>query len=81
MPLFVKLSWDEADPVTGTQSLAEVLGSAGMLSRNGIDLSAAHSDRVVDVAVVMMVVVTMSGDRLCEKLLDDAPLEAGVVIA
>jgi hypothetical protein len=79
--LWAKLSWGEADPVTGAHSLAETFVGADMLSENGVDQSEAHSDRIVDVAVAVTVVVTISCGRVGGKPPEEALLEAGDAIA
>jgi hypothetical protein len=78
---FAELAWDEADFVTDVHSLAYVPLSADTLSRKKVDVADAHSDSLVDVAVVVIVVVTISCRKLGEGLSKEAAFESGDAIA
>jgi hypothetical protein len=75
------MAWDEADSVTDVHSLAYVLLSADTLSSKRVDVADVHSDSLVDVAVVVMVVVTISCRKLGEGLSKEAAFESGDAIA
>jgi hypothetical protein len=79
---FVEVSWAaDAVSLTSKSSAADMLLSGAIPSGNKVDVTEAHSETVVTIAVVVTVVVMDSCRVLGKKSPGEAACEAGVVIA